>query len=359
LAASYTAAQLRLLKICLGDSDGNSANNVEVYNWDYGAQSTTVHKQAFIGTVAATDLTMTYSNPHLVKLVDATETIYTYTDEPDSQMYPFAKSVLCNNVNDTISISNYGRGWCADRQHPGFYAVLFWDNTAKLFKIFNRVANDYSTSTPFYVFTTTGYLNRVSPVAVGVNELTSSYQNTLTDVVHSSSYYTNTFYTQNISAVTNTYFGAIDCETNSLTSGYYANDCLNKEDIVFFFNIGLTANSLAANPIYLNMHRVKKIQVSSPVYGDVRSVVHRNQISLDFGTNAHFTYQNGAYNAAETDTTANVQFAAEVYKFHPPAGVQYVDQCSGRGLCDTATGVCNCFSGFTSDDCSVQDALMA
>lgn len=31
--------------------------------------------------------------------------------------------------------------------------------------------------------------------------------------------------------------------------------------------------------------------------------------------------------------------------------------CSNRGICDLATGLCNCFSGFTSEDCSQQNTL--
>merc|ERR1711990_840199 len=34
---SMTATEKKLLKKCLGDSDGDSTNNVEVYDWDYGA----------------------------------------------------------------------------------------------------------------------------------------------------------------------------------------------------------------------------------------------------------------------------------------------------------------------------------
>merc|ERR1712022_12847 len=32
-----TATEKKLLKKCLGDADGDSTNNVEVYDWDYGA----------------------------------------------------------------------------------------------------------------------------------------------------------------------------------------------------------------------------------------------------------------------------------------------------------------------------------
>ena len=31
--------------------------------------------------------------------------------------------------------------------------------------------------------------------------------------------------------------------------------------------------------------------------------------------------------------------------------------CSNRGLCDYTTGICKCFRGYYSDDCSLQNAL--
>merc|ERR1711871_1801102 len=49
-------AETKLLKKCLGDSDGVTSNNVEVYDWDYGA--TADSGAGYMG-----------GNPHIVKLV--------------------------------------------------------------------------------------------------------------------------------------------------------------------------------------------------------------------------------------------------------------------------------------------------
>jgi len=36
---------------------------------------------------------------------------------------------------------------------------------------------------------------------------------------------------------------------------------------------------------------------------------------------------------------------------------QYVAQCSNRGTCDSATGVCKCFKGYANDNCDKQNML--
>merc|ERR1740138_1553228 len=55
-----TITEMKLLKKCLGDSDGYTDNNVEVYDWDYGA------------TIFYTEQYDTYimsGTPHAIKLV--------------------------------------------------------------------------------------------------------------------------------------------------------------------------------------------------------------------------------------------------------------------------------------------------
>merc|ERR1719321_1474749 len=47
-----------------------------------------------------------------------------------------------------------------------------------------------------------------------------------------------------------------------------------------------------------------------------------------------------------------------VVKFSPGAtSYEFVQQCSGRGLCNGDDGLCECFTGYTSDNCDQQSAL--
>ena len=47
-----------------------------------------------------------------------------------------------------------------------------------------------------------------------------------------------------------------------------------------------------------------------------------------------------------------------IVKFEPgPTSYEFVQQCSGRGLCNGDDGLCECFTGYTSDNCDQQSAL--
>lgn len=333
-------AQLRLLKICLGDSDGDSTNNVEVYNWDYGDYS------PFINTTYG-DIENKFQNPHLIKLIDATQD--TTQSDPALLVYPITR--LCGKKSDylnTYSLTSNGYdGWCSNRDPAGFYAVMYWDKYESTFQLFTRAANDYAPGTSFHVYTTTGYLKKISPIVSAFSYQTTDSPATIVNKYHSNTMYVgnNTKYIfNNDAAVPNTgYYGAVDCESASAAD--HMVDCLNKGDYVMFLNVDLATSGPASNPIYPNMYRVMKMGRESrttkkyPLYKAERD---RNQIVLNAGVNAPYS-----------DVTS-----ASIYKFHPPSNkYNYVAQCSNRGVCDKSTGLCQCFHGYTNDNCDTQNAL--
>lgn len=180
---------------------------------------------------------------------------------------------------------------------------------------------------------------------------------------------------------TNTYRGATYRASDALSCKYSA-----------------TATSYASNPQFVNMYTVKKIsfepasydtadnavQVDSAIQGGTSGIdseiastweSYRRQIVLDYGMNANYQLAQGYKGDGEDGTTesksqsgsseALVDTGASVFKFYPPTlattgttGYNYVAECSNRGICDSETGLCNCFAGYSGDNCGSVSSLV-
>jgi hypothetical protein len=284
-----TAAEMNLLKACLGDSDFDTSNNVDVYNWDYGSKL----------------------YPHIIKLVRTTTT---YTD-------------------------------------GGYYAVVYYSSGSNKFLLVNPFigANSAQAQDVYDVYTTKGTLALTS----NKSEATFSFGSRTI-------YMTNHSYDRaswGSGAVP--FDGDISCEigNNNAHKTQYLFHCLNKNDMFTLLNW----ESPIRNPRYINMYTAERLY-TMPYEHDAEDrftgasatkeshfMIHT--ISTDISTNW------GA--STEVNAVSGTAAAADffrVYKFFPHVSSQYtyVAPCSNRGLCDTSSGVCKCFSGYTSDACEQQ-----
>lgn len=296
-----TSAEKDLLKACLGDGDFNYDNNEAIYNWDAGEED----------------------YPHLVKLVK------TSTSSSDG----------------------------------GYYVALIYESTE--FQMLNPFEEpDWETTNEngaaahpdlFEVYTTKGTLARVSNnsealFSFGTNKIWSVNA-------------TNDAFNAGITALSHGAFnGDVSCETHDNsrlnTAGSkmgWVYHCLNKTDIITVLNVKHRAN----NPAYINLYKVMNIGSTTSrwsirdkmgsTYDDMDSDFMTNVITTDLSINW------ASINRGSTPDETGFS----IYKFFPAASstYEYVAECSNRGLCDTDTGICSCFPGYTGDACESQSLV--
>ena len=289
-----TVAELKLLKKCLGDADFDTANNVDTYNWDFGS--------------------MYY--PHLVKLV---RTVTTYID-------------------------------------GGYYAAIYFDGAK--FRLVNPFESPDAVATDVYeIYTTKGTLALTSNQSQAVFSFASNYV-----------YMTNSSYdTSGLVA----FDGDVSCEIgdNNAYKMQHIHHCLNKTDL---FTL-LAWNYPGKNPRNINLYTAERLftreythltidranlGMSSLVDGNTDRVSNSDQlhymshvITTDIATNWGSTYNKGG--------NVGIHPVFRIYKFFPATAstYNYVAPCSNRGICQTDSGLCSCFPGYTNDDCSVQNSI--
>lgn len=312
------AAAVSLLKTCLGDADFDTSNNNDVYNWDHGS----------------------FYYPHIIKLV---RSVTTYTD-------------------------------------GGFYAVLYYDDTH--WNLLNPfIPPDEFINDRYEVYTTKGTLALVS------NKSAASF-----------GFGSNYIYTSNVTYDLDmgvNYDGDVSCEIG-MNNAAHTNQlnlfhCLNVSDMFTFLNW----NAPQLNPPHINLYTAKRLY-TKPYQYSTNSSSALAKASVDFTTNGNAAVfgPSGSTSAAQgtygttpsittkqgaaahymthvitTDLSTNwgISINAEeyvksvfyLYKFFPARAstYNYVNECSNRGTCNRATGVCQCFPGYTNDDCSIQSSI--
>jgi hypothetical protein len=321
---SLTADESALLKKCLGDSDGNDSygNNVEVYDWDYGSYKIGGQE---VGEAYTYNLETVSSHPHAIKLVSAT---------------------------------------AADDYVGGLYYLTWYQSTMDKFVLINAPVKDTSDTASYYVYTTDGVVERVIVDIAGKGQITKGYAVTSQPPVTAwFEQYSNVMYTSY----------DVACETADSA----VEPCLDQGDMLFVVdtkNLVLSQNvSYAGNTFDSadnvadsgDLYTISKIYKEDPTTSTFSLTGHEDRFRIVLDKNIPFAgTTTSTSTATATATVGSFGMKADnvnvgvvgLFKFTPATtgNYEFVSQCSGRGSC--VDGICECFKGYTKDDCGTQSA---
>lgn len=353
--ASLSSAEAARLKRCLGDADFDSANNVDIYDWDTGSKY----------------------YPHIVKLV---RSVTTYTD---GGMYV----ALYHDGTDFKLLNPFSP---EDGDDDNIYEVYTTKGTLALTSEYAEAVFGFASK---YIFTVRTKAEKELNTAFAVDafdgDLSCEVARTELEGDGASAYWRLGKNTENgkvgfdgrypgvwknsdpndasgdatvPSYQDNTNHFFINDGSASPTTKYYVEHCLNKSDVFTLLNF----DHPEQNPSYINLYTAERLfrndythfagDSAIPDHGSVKRHAHfmTRVINTDISTNwAANAYQNDP--AAGTETFVGFH----VYKFFPAKAstYNYVNQCSNRGICDNSNGLCTCFHGYTGDSCSEQSSL--
>jgi len=348
-SGALTAAEMKKLKKCLGDSDWDPENNVEVTNWDYG-------------TVVENDGVASYNMigafPHAIKVVPV-------------------ESTAGYNI-----------------RMPGSYHLVWYDASAtgKEFRVanINSNANLASEASEMYVYTTKGTVQQMGYGTETEIADNSASGGSSTRIVGYFDKDTNRIYTNYDTS----------CKNNPDSPNPRNHVCVEKGDKLFVVDscwgrgdlgagtaapifggtaLNECADSTAPSLDSGNIYTVTKVYTIPVGSNSTTTPATTVDITADatlkhsvdtniIEVNANFGWRglegdpensNTSPAGASRDTTWSDNTGVVIlFHFSPTkeGSYEYVTECSNRGLCNQH-GVCECFDGYTGVDCSVQNIL--
>lgn len=364
---SLSASEIKLLKRCLGDADFDTTNNQGIEDWDFGSKY----------------------YPHLVKLV---RSVTTYTDGGYYVALYF----------DGTNFKLLNPFFPPDEIGTDQYEIYTTTGTLALTSKYAEASFGFASK---YIFTSRTLADKI---IVGVDDLDefdgdlscevarteieaadgnaaywrlgSATINGVLKTGFDSRYPGLWKSTETLPAdrVTPTYqdtnaFHATRAPSSTIPNQkYYVEHCLNKSDIITFLNY----DTPLENPPHINLYTTKRLfrndyvkaysEVTSGLPATTAATVttaavdhHSHYMTRIITTDLSTNWAASPVNKADLVVGTEEFKGQHIYKFFPSkkSTYNYVAPCSNRGVCDTTSGLCQCFPGYTSDDCHEQSSL--
>lgn len=357
-SGAFTTAQKKKLKACLGDADSDTENNVDVSNWDRGFV-----KEANDGG----SYHMIGAFPHAIKVVPVEST------------------------------TNY------DKYMNGHYHLVWYDENAegdnKEFRVanLNDGSNVLGEGQTYYVYTTKGTVQQM-----GYGDESPQHKINDNDVAGSTTSSTRiTGYFDKYSNKIYTNYDA-SCKNNPEPPSSRNHVCVEKGDKMFVIDSCWGIGDLDSsgdpigNPIFGgslisgcptsqdvnfntgNLYTVTKVYTvpvganttiatdTVDISGDstLKRSVDTNIIEVNSnigwrGWQGDPENSNSAVSGVRDNSWSDNTGIVFLFHFNPvkEGSYDYTSMCSNRGACNKGSGICECFKGYTKDDCSLQSSL--
>merc|ERR1712022_20850 len=299
-----TITEMKLLKKCLGDSDGYTDNNIEVYDWDYGA-------------------TMFYTEQWDTYIMSGT---------------PYAIKLVKRLPNDDFDGGKFALIWYSPKDDKFYIATKASD-----------MISEYA------IFTTDGVAERVYLD----NNMDSAYNATEVAVTAYFSQFSSTLY-MSFDVSCETGRGDVEPCLNKgdlifITDANWgmSEQLISKSEATRFFG-GTGVNGFGAGYAdTTDLYTITKIWKSEET-SKTATFEDKYRITVDKSIN----WDGSEVADPDGDAVKNTGYV-QIVKFTPAStgAYTYVSQCANRGLCNSDDAVCECFKVYTNDNCDTQSSL--